>query len=65
MTFLYPAHHPCGACIGQRFAKLELYMMAAKAVQRFKLEGVGENVEFVTGMLNIPDKDIRLRFVER
>ena len=40
-------------------------MMAAKAVQRFQLEGVGENVEFVTGMLNIPDKDIRLRFVER
>ena len=40
-------------------------MMAAKAVQRFRLEGVGESINIATGMLNIPDKDVRLRFMER
>merc|ERR1719369_2765750 len=37
-----PFGHGARACIGQRFAKLELYMMIAKIVQRYRMEYSGE-----------------------
>ena len=57
-------HGPRG-CIGQRFAKLELYMVAAKVVQHYRLEHRGEEVGLRTGFLNAPDKDICIKFTER
>ena len=53
------------ACIGQRFAKLELYMMIAKIVQRYRMEYSGEKVGFITQFISVPDKPIRIKFVER
>ena len=41
-TFFYRS------CIGQRFARLELYIMMTKVVQRFKLEYDGEPVGSIT-----------------
>ena len=53
------------ACIGQRFAKLELYLMLAKVVQRFQLEYRGEAVGIRTGFVNTPDREVVLILRER
>ena len=53
------------SCIGQRFATLELQMMLAKVVQRFKLEYQGEDVGVKTGLINAPDSDVVLIFKDR
>ena len=53
------------ACIGQRFAKLELYMMIAKIVQRYRMEYSGEKVGTITEFISVPDKPIKIKFVER
>jgi len=60
-----PFGHGPRSCVGQRFAKLELYLMAAKVVQRFKMEHFGEEVNLNTGFLNSPDKDITIKFTPR
>ena len=38
----------CRACVGQRFARLELQVVAATLVQRYKLEYSGPPVETTT-----------------
>ena len=53
------------ACIGQRFARLELYMMMVKVIQRFKMEYSGEDVGTLTRFASIPDKPINIKFIER
>jgi len=60
-----PFGHGARACIGQRFAKLELYMMMVKIVQRFRMEYDGEKVGFLTTFVSSPDKPINIKFVER
>ena len=52
-------------CIGQRFAKLELYMILAKMIQRFKLEYHGVEVDVKTGFTNSPDRNVILKITER
>ena len=46
------------SCIGQRFAKLELYALMVKVVQRFKMEYSGDNVGTLTNFVSVPDKPI-------
>ena len=53
------------ACIGQRFAKLELYMIMVKLVQRYKMEYRGEEVGALTSFVSVPDKPINIKFIER
>jgi len=53
------------SCIGQRFAKLEVVVMAAKVVQRYQLEHAGEPIGLSTGILNSPDREVRLHLRER
>jgi len=60
-----PFGHGARACIGQRFAKLELYMMIAKIVQRYRMEYSGEKVGTITEFISVPDKPIKIKFVER
>ena len=55
----------CRSCIGQRFAKLELYMVMAKIIQRFQIEYKGETVGMRTGLINTPDRGIVVILRER
>ena len=58
-TFFYRS------CIGQRFARLELYIMMTKVVQRFKLEYSGEPVGSMTNLVSIPDRPVNIKFTSR
>ena len=53
------------ACIGRRFAQLELYMMMVKVVQRFQLQYTGEKVGILTKFVSVPDTDVNIRFTKR
>ena len=53
------------ACIGQRFAKLELYMMMVKLVQRFKMAQEGPALRAVTKLVAVPDGLVKISFSER
>ena len=53
------------SCIGQRFARLELFLMMVKVVQRFRMEYNGEEVGTMTEMISKPDKPININFIER
>jgi len=60
-----PFGHGPRACIGQRFAKLELYLLMVKIVQRFKMEYSGEEINTITEIITQPDKPINIKFIER
>eukprot|EP00092_Neocalanus_flemingeri_P104678 GFUD01134110.1.p1 GENE.GFUD01134110.1~~GFUD01134110.1.p1 ORF type:complete len:474 (-),score=122.38 GFUD01134110.1:111-1532(-) len=60
-----PWGHGARACIGQRFARLELYVMMVKLVQKYRMEYTGEAVGMRTGFITIPDKPINIKFIER
>jgi len=60
-----PFGHGPRSCIGQRFAKLELYMVLAKVVQKFSIEYNGGNIGLKTGLINAPDSEVVLRLTER
>ena len=51
--------------MGQRFAKLELYLMVARMVQRYHMEYSGPEVGALTHMVSTPDKPINIAFVTR
>ena len=53
------------SCIGRRFAQLELYMMMAKIVQRFKMEQEGEPLGVFTNFISLPDRNVNIKFTER
>ena len=53
------------ACIGQRFAKLEVYVVAAKMVFKFKLGYQGEDVGIKTGLVGAPNIEIVLSVRDR
>ena len=56
----------CRSCIGQRFARLELYALMVKVVQSFRLEYAGEGeVGQTTSFVTIPDRQIKIKFTAR
>lgn len=60
-----PFGHGPRSCVGQRFAQLELQVLAATMVQRFKMEYSGPPVDTVTTFVSKPDRPIAIRFTER
>ena len=60
-----PFGHGPRSCIGQRFAKLELYMVAFKVVQRYRLEYHHEPIEIDYTGVGHPDRDVRIRLIPR
>jgi len=61
-----PFGHGSRSCIGQRFAKLELYTLMVKMVQNYKMEYVGSgDVKAVTKFVSGPDRPIKIKFLRR
>ena len=54
------------ACIGQRFARLELFTLMVKLVQTYTMEYVGDGeVGVHTRLVSVPDRKIKIKFTER
>ena len=54
------------ACIGQRFAKLELFTLMTKIVQNYKMEYVGDGeLGIKTRLVTVPDRQIKIKFSKR
>jgi len=52
-------------CTGRRLAETEIYLLAAKIVQRFELEYHGKPVEVTSEFLVVPDRVMRIKFKDR
>ena len=56
----------CGrACIGQRFARLELQLLLAKLVQRYRLDYTGPEISFITRFVSVPDQPVNIKLTPR
>ena len=54
------------ACIGQRFARLELFTLMVKLVQTYTMEYVGDGeVGVHTRLVSVPDRKIKIKFMKR
>jgi len=61
-----PFGHGSRSCIGQRFAKLELYTLMVKMVQNYRMEYVGSgDVKAMTKFVSGPDRPVKVKFVRR
>ncbi|CAH3104924.1 unnamed protein product [Porites lobata] len=52
-------------CIGRRIAEAEIYLLAAKIVQRFILEYQGEPASMKFRLLAVPDRTLKIKFIDR
>lgn len=52
-------------CLGNRVAELEIYLLIIKIFQRFRLEYHHEPLEMIQKLLAVPEKPVRIKFVER
>lgn len=51
-------------CLGRRVAELEMHLLLSQVSQNFWLESLNEAIPVVTSLL-VPDKKLKLRFVDR
>ena len=54
-------------CLGRRIAELELHLLLARIVQQFEISYPpdAENVEYLTRGVTVPDRAVRVKFVDR
>jgi len=60
-----PFSHGQRSCIGQRIARLELYMLAFKIVQKYRLEYNGPEIKPNYSGFGRPDREVKLRMIRR
>ncbi|XP_035231609.1 probable cytochrome P450 12a4, mitochondrial [Stegodyphus dumicola] len=53
------------SCIGRRLAELEVICIIVEILRNFKVEYHHEDIDIRVRMINIPDRPIRINFVER
>jgi cytochrome P450 family 12 len=61
-----PFSHGPRMCIGKRFAELEIQIGICKLLQIFRIEWAADydGIEQRLKTLNVPDKKLKLRFVD-
>ena len=60
-----PFSHGPRMCVGKRFAELEVYILAIKVLQAYRLEYHHEPVGIQTDFVNKPDRKIKMKFIPR
>lgn len=60
-----PFGHGPRACIGQRFARLELQLLAWRIVSRYRLEYSGPAVAVNYTGIGAADRDVNIKFIPR
>ena len=60
-----PFGHGPRSCIGKRIAQAELYVLAVKILQKYRLVYEGEQIGLVTTAVNKPDRDLVFKLVNR
>jgi cytochrome P450 len=58
-----PFGHGVRSCIGRRLAEQQLHLLAARLLQQWRLATPTRGVEYVTRMIGVPSKDIRLQLL--
>ncbi|XP_077488423.1 cytochrome P450 302a1, mitochondrial-like isoform X2 [Amblyomma americanum] len=52
-------------CIGKRFAETVMCLLVARIVRNFVLEYKHEDLDCFTRLINVPDKPLRMTFIDR
>lgn len=52
-------------CIGKRFAETVMCLLVARIVRNFVLEYKHEDIDCFTRLINVPDKPLRMTFIDR
>ncbi|PSN45627.1 putative cytochrome P450 301a1 [Blattella germanica] len=60
-----PFGHGARACVGRRFAELQLWLMTAKMIRNFHIEYHYGSIRARTRLIAMPSKPLKFRFVER
>jgi len=60
-----PFAHGPRMCIGRRFAELEMMILTVKMLQKFRLEYHHQPIGWETNFTVKPNKDVRLKLIER
>ena len=53
------------SCIGERFAKMELWVMLVKVVQNYRLKNLSGDIGTITKATVAPDRPVVLAFERR
>lgn len=53
------------SCIGRRLAELEIISLTSELIRNFRIEYHHEDIKMLTRLVNVPDKPLRLNFIER
>ncbi|XP_034244416.1 probable cytochrome P450 301a1, mitochondrial, partial [Thrips palmi] len=60
-----PYGHGARMCLGRRFADLEMHVLLAKLVRRFRLEYHHKPLDYQVTFMYAPDGELRFKMVER
>ena len=52
-------------CVGRRFAEVQIYCLIIKTLQNYRIEYHGEPVGVMTDLMNVPDRDVFIKFINR
>ena len=53
-------------CAGRRIAETELYLLATRLIQKYKIEYPDDEIiEPIVRVLAVPDRPLRVKFIDR